>query len=99
MAALEHLFRTQMAATVAQLREEGFEPPLYCAFIDRKGSTVCGRYEDRGRRELAFLIVTSHMAAEQFALPINVMLVDQHGEAAHVALDLKDESFHVLELN
>jgi hypothetical protein len=99
MAALEQIFRTQMAATVAQLREEGFAPPLYCAFIDRQGSTVCGRYDDRGRRGLVFTLVTAHMATEQFALPIHVMLVDQHGEAAHVALDRKDLAGTTGELN
>ena len=86
MSAMEHLFRQQMVTTLTHLRAEGFEPPLYCAFIDRNGSTVCGRYEDQGRRRLTFTIVASHMAAQQVALPIQVMLVDRHGEAAHVAL-------------
>jgi hypothetical protein len=99
MAALEQIFRTQMAATMAQLRKAGFEPPLYCAFIDRQGSTVCGRYEDRGHRGLTFTIVTAHMATEQLALPIHVMLVDQHGEAAHVALDRKGPAATEEELN
>jgi hypothetical protein len=100
MAALEHIFRKQMAATLAHLRQGGFEPPLYCAFIDRTGSTVCGRYEEKhGRRELAFTILSSHMLATQFALPINVMLVNQRGEAAHVALNCPEDSGTVLELN
>jgi hypothetical protein len=92
MTALEHVFRKQMVTALAQLRQEGFAPPLYCAFIDRQGSTVCGRYEDRGRRGLSFTIVASHMAAPHVELPINMMLVDQHGEAAHVALGVQDEA-------
>lgn len=99
MAAWEQIFRTQMAATVAQLREAGFEPPLYCSCIDCKGSTVCGRYEDHGRRGLVFTIVTAHMATEQCALPMHVMRVDRHGEAAHVALDRKDPAGTEAELN
>jgi hypothetical protein len=74
MAALQHIFRKQMDATVAQLREKGFEPPLYCAFIDRTGSTVCGRYEERGRNGLSFTILVSHMAGQPLALPVHVML-------------------------
>jgi hypothetical protein len=92
MTAWEHVFRQQLGAAVAQLRQEGFAPPLYCAFMDREGSLVYGRYEDRGRRGLSFTIEASHMAAPQVTLPIHVLIVDQHGEAAHVALDLNDDA-------
>jgi hypothetical protein len=87
MAEWEPILREQLAEVLAQVCAEGFEPPLYCTFLDGNGSNVYGRYEeiDGG---LSFTIITAHMQAEDFTLPMHALLVDQMGEAAHVTLDV-----------
>ena len=89
MAEWEPILREQMTELLAQVCEEGFEAPLYCTFLDANGSNVYGRYEETDDMGLSFTIITSHMVAEDFTLPMHVLLVDQVGEAAHVTLDVQ----------
>jgi hypothetical protein len=91
MADWEQVFQQHMPEFLAQLVAQGFEPPLYCAFIDGNGSLVYGRYDTSVERGLTFTLVTSHIVAQDFALPINAMFVDQGGEAAYVALEMRNE--------
>jgi hypothetical protein len=90
MAEWEPILREQLAEVLAQVCAEGFEPPLYCTFLDGNGSNVYGQYEAREGR-LSFTIITAHMQSEDFTLPMHVLLVDQEGEAAHVTLDVNIE--------
>ena len=80
------ILREQLAVLLAEVCEEGFAPPLYCTFLDANGSNVYGRYEEIGGG-LTFTVITSHMVAEDFTLPMHILLVDHTGEAAHVTLD------------
>jgi hypothetical protein len=89
MAEWQEVFQDHMPELLAALCASGFEPPLYCTCMDGNGSMAYGRYEDNEDRGFAFTLVTSHMEAEDFVLPMHVTLVDQYGESAHVALEIQ----------
>ena len=91
MADWESVLRDQLSEVLAQVCAAGFAPPLYCTFLDSNGSMVYGRYAATERAGLAFTMLTSHMAAEDFTLPMHVLLVDQDGEVAQVTLDVDIE--------
>ena len=83
----EEIFLQHVSELLAAMCEHGFALPFHCTFVDANGSMVYGRYDEQGEEALTFTLLTSHMAAEEFILPMHVMLVDQWGESAHMALD------------
>jgi hypothetical protein len=83
----EEVFLQNMSELLAAMCEHGFELPFHCTFVDANGSMVYGRYDEQGEEALAFTPLTSHMTAEEFVLPMHVMLVEQGGESAHMTLD------------
>jgi hypothetical protein len=70
-----------------QVLHEGFELPVYYTIISANGLMIfvcCDEEEDE--RYLRAELITRHAPEERAILPLNVLLVDSHGKAAHFAM-------------
>jgi hypothetical protein len=67
--------------------DRGFQPLLYVANVAANGSAVFYRYDaPENAPGLVPTFLCEHMHPDGFALPINLMVVDQTGQAAHLVI-------------
>jgi len=76
-----------MYPVLTRLLQEGCVLPLFVTCIGRNGSMICGRYDEIEATGLDFLFEASHIEGEVFLVPIQMLVVDQRGEARHVRRD------------
>jgi hypothetical protein len=68
--------------------DQGFLPPLYVASVGVNGSAMVFRYDAPDHAPgLTATVLCEHITGGFMAMPINLMLVDQTGRAAHVVID------------
>ena len=72
-----------IATALTQLIEAGFEPPLYVASVALNGTLIYGVYR-KVKRHLEYEVLAEHRVNDEMVLPVNLMVVDRHGEAARV---------------
>jgi hypothetical protein len=77
-------------ALLMQMIDSGAAMPIYLACVNRNGSMIYCQYRanDRGTTDCEVLVET--ISAQGFALPVNLMFVDAHGEAYRAALLVGD---------
>lgn len=67
--------------------DRGMTLPFVVAAVSPNSSVFCVRYdEDEGSDRLAATPLAEHTEGRGFALPINIMLTDQTGEAVRVTI-------------
>jgi hypothetical protein len=71
---------SEIARLLERLLDEGWKFPVHYSAISNDGSMVLGKYWKPGEAE----VITSHCPSGQFVLPMNMMLVDERGQAALV---------------
>jgi hypothetical protein len=71
----------KVASILTRLSEGGWIFPVHYSVISQNGSMVLGRYWEPGQRGE---IIASHCPSGQIVLPMNMMIVDERGEAALV---------------
>ena len=69
---------SEIARVLDRLIEQGWSFPVHYSVISNNGSMMLGRYWKPGKAE----IITSHCPSGQFVLPMNMMVVDEGGQAA-----------------
>ena len=84
MAAWEAIFKAQMHAVLNRLLQQGYELPLYVAYIGKNGSITGGRYDEIEAIGLDFTMVTFHIEGQGMVLPIHMLVVDQRNQAVRV---------------
>ena len=84
MAEWEAIFKTQMLGVLNQLLQQGYELPLYVAYIGQNGSITGGRYDEIEGVGLDFTMVTFHLEGEGMVLPIHMLIVDRRNRAVRV---------------
>ncbi len=71
--------------------EHGFEPPLYLTAVAANGHMMHVMFESFvGRGGLEASLLTTH--GDSFMLPINIMITDTNGEAAHAVFDVEGQA-------
>ncbi|HET8562794.1 MAG TPA: hypothetical protein VFM35_02860 [Candidatus Binatia bacterium] len=73
------LDRTELARVLTRLTEEGWIFPVCFSAISTNGAMVCGRYMNATG---SGGIIASHCPSGEFVLPMNMMVVDEKGQAA-----------------
>jgi hypothetical protein len=86
MADWREALQCAMYPVFTRLLQEGFVLPLFVTCISRNGSMMCGRYDDIDATGLDFIVEASHIEDETFPLSMHLLVVDQRGEATHVAV-------------
>jgi hypothetical protein len=87
----------QIAQALDELLARGFVPPIYCAAVASNGcmyfvefyGDVVGGFEVQKHAE--------HNVAPGFRTPVNIIFVDQRGEAARVVLEGPDAEPEVVQ--
>jgi hypothetical protein len=78
----------EMAQLLRDVLDQGFLPPLAVATVAANGSVIVFRYEAPDNAPgLTATVLCEHLTGDVMALPINLMIVDQTGRAAHVVID------------
>ena len=74
-----------------QSRERGFQPPLTLVFVGKDGASAVLRYVPPadGPEQLA-----QQIKSKQWAMPLNIMIVDSRGEGAVITLRAEQFSKH-----
>jgi hypothetical protein len=81
-----------LSQCINELLNRGFEPPFYFSCVAVNGAMVYGRYAGiEGQEGMECDLLASHTPESGFAMPINLMIVDQRGEAARVLLNASQE--------
>jgi hypothetical protein len=73
-----------MSPARRRLRPAGCVLPLFGTCLGHNGSMRCGRYDAMEATGLAFLFEAWHLEGEVFPPPMQMLMVEQRGEAAHV---------------
>jgi hypothetical protein len=85
--------RKREICTSGSVRDEDGQPPHLLGFIlcaaSLNGSVFCIRTAGSDREILA-----EHYEGGSFQLPINIMVIDQTGEAARIAIEAEGLKFH-----
>jgi hypothetical protein len=78
-------FSEELGQCITALLDYGFEPPLYFTCMAVNGAMVYGRFAFvEGEEELHCDILAAHETENEFAVPVNIIFVDQAGQAARV---------------
>jgi hypothetical protein len=75
-----------IGALLSQMIDSGAEMPIYLVCVGLNGSMIYSQYRanDRGATDCEVLAET--ISEQGFALPINLMFIDAHGDAYRAAL-------------
>ena len=84
-----------LALVLEQCLARGMQPPLHMAIVGVNGSMIFGRYTAAMQGGLDVEILAQHLERPGLALPINMMITDQTGEAFRVLID-KDRKVSAL---
>jgi hypothetical protein len=78
----------EMGQLLRDALDQGFLPLLSVASVGANGSVMCFRYEAPDNAPgLTATVLCEHITGGFMAMPINLMIVDQTGKAAHVVID------------
>jgi hypothetical protein len=78
----------QLGAMLLECRKRGFELPLYMCVIGANGAALVSRYTpDEEQEGLKCEFLTDNIPAEGFLVPLNIMISDPTGKAAHVVVE------------
>lgn len=76
----------ELADILTCLLENGFEPPFHAAMLGTNGAGFLVTYEDRRAEGEGLKAIVRYEPSGPLKTPINMMFVDQRGEAARVYL-------------
>jgi hypothetical protein len=77
---------------MTELLNRGFELPLYFTCVAIDGAMVYGHYAGtEGEEGMECDILATYTPESVFPLPLNLMIVDQRGEAARILIDASQE--------
>lgn len=65
--------------------ERGFVPPLHAAIVSADGSALVMRYVQVGEA-MKPSVLAKHYESDLIEAPVNIMIIDARGEAAHLVL-------------
>jgi hypothetical protein len=84
-----------IADGVAQCRDYGMELPFVLFASSANGSTYVARYFQTGPGDkLSCEVLGDHTVDSGFEFPINIMIVDQTGEAVRIGIEQLGPTFH-----
>lgn len=69
--------------------ERGFVPPLHAAIVSADGSALVMRYVRAGQG-MEPSVLAKHYEGDLIEAPVNIMITDARGEAAHLVLSKED---------
>ena len=76
-----------LARTVKTCIENSMRPPLTLVVIGINGSVTVSRYVPSESHEWDLVEITEHIEGTGLELPLNVMITDSEGKAAHALVD------------
>jgi hypothetical protein len=80
-----------LGSVLEECPDRGMELPFILATVAVNGSILAAKYTPSSDHDgLDATLITQHLEGPGFALPINIMIVDQKGNAARVTIGLKD---------
>jgi hypothetical protein len=79
---------TRLVRFVKNARQKEWSPPFILCLASRNGAIRCLRVDHAKTETLA------ETKQEEFILPITMMVLDQHDEAAHVTITTEGPRFH-----
>jgi hypothetical protein len=77
---------TELNAVLNTLLAKGFTPPFHWALISSNGCILSGAFHDATGAGLQMQVIGVHAPQAIFAVPLNLLIVDTAGQAAHVAI-------------
>ena len=82
---------SQIAGAFEACLKKGMQLPFVLCVASPNGSVLAARFTAPGT---AMKFLATHEEKEGWRLPINIMIVDQGGEAARVTLSATGETWH-----
>jgi hypothetical protein len=84
-----------ISSAVTECVERGMQPPFTMCCVSQNGSVQVVRYTlADASRALDPSLIVNHEVPPGFTLPVNIMLVDRLGEAAHIRIAQSGTTFH-----
>ncbi len=78
-----------LASTVKTCLQQGMSLPLTVVLLSSNGSVIVSRYIQSESGETELVQIATHVEGTGLGLPLNVMIADSQGKAAHVLVDRK----------